>query len=554
MERYTFSKSEININKVNSLFYIIEFDNKNSFLNKEILMKNHYVFYKFDILKLNIFFIESEKELNKYYKNPNLEDYDGYEITFIPQAKYKLKYKYGNILKNFDKINFKKIDLSIKIQDNKVEYFLEKLPLKNIKEEPGYYHFSDFPIYKKDLKEFNQSKKGVTNPSGLWYAINFDYYRYVFFATRTYCYKFDISKLNIKKIKNIDDLLDFHNKYSGKSLVLWEKVKKDYDGVQINKKTLDKIKELKDKIKESKELKDKIKESKELKDKIKESKELKEKEDNKYSKLLWAFQWDEASGVILKNYDKLEMKKINIKIIIVIGKKKFYVEEDKNKIIFLAGSSSAGKTSLIKNYILSNFSNINYISSDDVFEELKLEFPRTPYAKIKTLVPERFKNKIIDSINLNEKIKKDKNKINLNEKILIDDIKLDLLDSDIEGIYSILIFTNLNNLAKNAFSRNANDRRPLDSVLRSFTNIYTSEPLCEPITKISRKEIKNFLDLDDTLSEKVKEKALISACEELNLTNDKQTDIYPRKKFNMIINTTNLSQSDIYNKIKYLFL
>ena len=39
----------------------------------------------------------------------------------------------------------------------------------------------------------------------------------------------------------------------------------------------------------------------------------------------WVDGWDEASGVILKNYDKLKMKKINLKIIIVNGKKKFYI-------------------------------------------------------------------------------------------------------------------------------------------------------------------------------------------------------------------------------------
>jgi hypothetical protein len=214
------------------------------------------------------------------------------------------------------------------------------------------------------------------------------------------------------------------------------------------------------------------------------------------------------------------------------------------QIVLLIGTSCAGKTTLVQGHILPNFPDVKYVSADEVFKDLKVEFPRTPYASLKLLVPARLQQKVLERSKTNQ--------------VLVDDIKLDLLDSGLQGLHSILIFVSLKELARNATLRRGGDRRPLDSVLRSFTSIYTTKPgngRGGPLGEVSRKDIAAFLDLDKTLAAGVKEKALVSACKAMGL--GKKGDaaaFFPRKPFHTIIDANGKSQAEVFDTVKQFFV
>lgn len=186
----------------------------------------------------------------------------------------------------------------------------------------NYYHFSDTPIYKNKLKEdkivrtYNKNTTFCLNPVGLWYTVNFSFQEkllkrdnYAFLA-RPYVYKLDLNLLNIRKIKNLDDLIDFVNYYfkekpknNFKNLIDWERVKEDYDGLEVNKKTLNQLlkKDINGKFDNLDEY----------------TKALIKRFDDKnheWIRCLWIGCWESESGVIFKNYHKLKLKRINVKI------------------------------------------------------------------------------------------------------------------------------------------------------------------------------------------------------------------------------------------------
>jgi hypothetical protein len=318
MIRYTDKIIHENYNnkEIKYLSFFEEFDENSFSLLIDIQDKK---IYKFDISELNILYINTNKEFIKFYNDYSngknqideiklLLDYDGYEINKKVIKKYdkdkkywkilfRSDYTFGYIYKNYDKIKTKKIDLSILITNKETKYYLEKIDMKDIKENKGFYHFSPYPITVKELKE--KKLYNAYNPEAFWYSVNFDFQKKFFiFSLRRYVYKLDLSNLNIKVINNYETLIEFSKIYQEKSRINWNKVKKDYDGVQINKKT--------------------------LRDFF--NKDYNENNHNEEGSYLgdWIEGWGAASGVILKNYNNLKMKKIDLKIIISNNKKKFY--------------------------------------------------------------------------------------------------------------------------------------------------------------------------------------------------------------------------------------
>jgi len=101
-----------------------------------------------------------------------------------------------------------------------------------------YIHKSNTPLIKSKLipKYENQfgTNKLFYNPKGLWYSCNNKWD-----GETPYIYNLDISKLNILKIKTLKELDEFNTHYfnpnfnSMSNIINWDKIYKTYDGLEI---------------------------------------------------------------------------------------------------------------------------------------------------------------------------------------------------------------------------------------------------------------------------------------------------------------------------------
>ena len=84
------------------------------------------------------------------------------------------------------------------------------------------------------------------NPHGLWFSCGAKWIEWILhnnlykskWANVKYVYEIKIDKNNILKIKNTDELINFHNKYAKYTdnngyKINWDLVKKDYGGIVI---------------------------------------------------------------------------------------------------------------------------------------------------------------------------------------------------------------------------------------------------------------------------------------------------------------------------------
>ena len=214
----------------------------------------------------------------------------------------------------------------------------------------------------------------------------------------------------------------------------------------------------------------------------------------------------------------------------------------KKKVFLILGTSSTGKTSLIQNYLLPNTPHSVYVWADGIFDDLTKEFAHVRGLQWKELKP-MVRPRMI------EEVKKIQNKI-----VFVDDITPDLLDIDVPNKHSILLYTPLHQLARQAKSRKAGDSRPLAGVLNSFIDFYTTDPTEESIEIdiISKDDIADFLD-QEKMTEKIKEKAFKKACRKMKLKGDDDVPLYTRRHFDTVVNTEGLSTEEVYHKIKRLF-
>lgn len=215
----------------------------------------------------------------------------------------------------------------------------------------------------------------------------------------------------------------------------------------------------------------------------------------------------------------------------------------RKKVFLILGTSSTGKSSLINKYILPNVPNSISISADEIFDELLKTAPLgIPSKELKPLVLPLMIQHIQD-------VK--------HKKVFVDHVDIELLSYDIPNRHTILIYTPLRQLAKQASVRTSSEgRRPLDGVLRQFSNFYTCEPNDESVLvdTISKEDILDFLTLDKYgLTSLKREKAFKKACRKMKIKSEKRLSLYTRYSFDTVINTQGLKSAEVYEKLSHLF-
>ena len=179
----------------------------------------------------------------------------------------------------------------------------------------------------------NQFRKNVLfyNPRGLWYSYNNSWMEHnKLDLMDKFLYKVNIDKINIKKLKSVSDLDNFIKKYYNSiSIIDWNKVYNDYDGLQIYPFFPNNMKygKIFTQIHTNLSFDDKIIIHKIFNNKltiipkhipliIKDflQKVINGKINKKYLYRIWCIGWEVGSGVIWKNYSKLDLEEILLNI------------------------------------------------------------------------------------------------------------------------------------------------------------------------------------------------------------------------------------------------
>lgn len=214
------------------------------------------------------------------------------------------------------------------------------------------------------------------------------------------------------------------------------------------------------------------------------------------------------------------------------------------RIILLSGTSSSGKSTLVREQILKRHPSIVYMSADLVFDQLKREILRTPYAQLKPLVPGR----------LADEAKKSKAK---GYTVLVDDNSVKLL-SLLPGVQVVVLFADLQNLAVRARSRRGGDRRPLNGIIGDFAELYTAKrpiPTATPVCCLARSDVQDFLNRDSTLTAAVRDKALAAASKKMGLPVTGSVGVYVREPaVGAVVDTSGKTPDQVYAEIAPLLL
>ena len=147
-------------------------------------------------------------------------------------------------------------DKEVKRETNKIIFIKRKLlnliTFIDEKYNNKYIHFSKQKMSLDILENKNNNNDSwlggniYMNPNGLWFSCGSRWIEWILknnlyksiWANVKYVYEIKIEKKNILKIKNTDELINFHNKYAKYNnkdgfKIDWQLVKKDYNGIVI---------------------------------------------------------------------------------------------------------------------------------------------------------------------------------------------------------------------------------------------------------------------------------------------------------------------------------
>lgn len=216
-------------------------------------------------------------------------------------------------------------------------------------------------------------------------------------------------------------------------------------------------------------------------------------------------------------------------------------------LIFICGTSSVGKTTLIRSFLIHALPAFTYVSADSVFDSLKQKekYKYTPYKELKKLVPQELATKV------NRLLEK-------NTSVLLDDISfniLSILPDTTAMVVTLVLFAPLADLAIRATSREGGgNRRPLSGVLQNYTELFSctrTDKSSKQVGTVSLSEIEDFLKRDQTISSialpKIREKAaralrMQASREDLPLFLRTSRDC-------IVVETTGLSKKGIYERV-----
>lgn len=182
-------------------------------------------------------------------------------------------------------------------------------------------------VDKVNLKEFKYFEKTWTgggdesfyyNPVGLWYSCGSSFYEYIYndalkndFRYKNFhwlplhVYSLDLDEIKIEKINSCKKFYKFSSKYKNKNItktyIDWKKVYQNLDGLEICPYLTPKCSGL-NKLNNKLNIEGLV----DHMDNILLKGDLSKKEKS----TLWALQWSAATGVILKNFDKVKYKKL----------------------------------------------------------------------------------------------------------------------------------------------------------------------------------------------------------------------------------------------------
>jgi len=226
-----------------------------------------------------------------------------------------------------------------------------------------------------------------------------------------------------------------------------------------------------------------------------------------------------------------------------------------NKFILVDGTSSAGKTTICKYFSKKNF--LCY-QIDNYFNDKRIKFNNL-FGKIKNKYGET--DKIYDyepvKYMVNDAMKSNKNILfdHISQKEIINYMNT----KKYNNLYIIIVFTNLNNLARNLEIRRKNGDRRGVFAFRQFSQRYTK---CEnndlqKIEKINRKDFYKIL-LKYFKYEFKNEEELIKFSNDIfrnmNIMDDKDHFIKLREeyKYDYLLITTNKTKTDIFAELDKL--
>lgn len=161
--------------------------------------------------------------------------------------------------------------------------------------------------------EYDSSYRTLYNPNGLWYSCGNSFHKYyhdklakknkylLFLWLPLNVYSFDMKDLKICKLNTCNKFYKFSQKYENpdleKTYIDWDKVRKNIDGLEICPFITPKCSGINIEFNEIKSYVNLF---------------YRKNLTKKQKSVLWSYNWEAASGVILKNFDKLEYKKINL--------------------------------------------------------------------------------------------------------------------------------------------------------------------------------------------------------------------------------------------------
>ena len=236
-------------------------------------------------------------------------------------------------LKRYDyEVRLKRQEIKVIIPPNIYDEYMDKIKIyvdkqynKFFKRFKGSNKKLHLSIDKVDISKFKSNdfnyhiSSTYYNPGGLWYSCDVKYYKelmkngvinkYVQFDWLPInVYILDLKDFNIKNFDSCEDIYDFSDEYKNNkkdknTFLNWKKIKKDYDGIEmcpfINYECLGMTK---------KEVKEFSRDPYDFMTQYLVTRDLTKKQRS----LVWSMMWKGSSGVVLKNFNKINYEMVQI--------------------------------------------------------------------------------------------------------------------------------------------------------------------------------------------------------------------------------------------------
>ena len=222
-------------------------------------------------------------------------------------------------------------------------------------------------------------------------------------------------------------------------------------------------------------------------------------------------------------------------------------------VIMLLGTSSAGK-STVTSELTSARSDVQAVMADKVWDEvihkLKYKLRRLTVANKRIVL---HAGTVVATAERAMELSRTPGQC-----VIIDDIQTDVADKLREqgvALKLVLLYASLNALIERSRSRKGSDgRRALDSVLKSFTDLYTTKEQagCKRVGSMKAGDVARFLKREPHSKinvEKVAAKALRQLGFRKDADSEEEEELYTRMPVDVVIDTDALDSAAVLKKV-----